>query len=114
MPADTESNGVDWGSQIQPGGRLTDEIVRRWVVRGRVQGVGFRWFTVTAATMIGVVGWVRNRPDGAVEVIAQGAESDLEALENRLQTGPPFSVVRAVEKADISSEMEMPKTFEVR
>lgn len=83
-------------------------------MHGRVQGVGFRWFTVTVATRIGVVGWVRNRPDGTVEVTAHGVVSDLEALENRLQTGPPFSAVQDVEKVDISDEIEMPKTFEIR
>jgi acylphosphatase len=44
---------------------------KRYVVRGRVQGVGFRWFVEREAHMLGIAGWVRNNHDGSVEVLAQ-------------------------------------------
>src|SRR6059058_489360 len=61
---------------------------RRFVVRGRVQGVGFRWFVEREAHMLGVYGWVRNNPDGSVEVLATGTREQLSGLRSRLQNGP--------------------------
>ena len=46
---------------------------RRFVIRGRVQGVGFRWFVEREAHILGITGWVRNNDDGSVEVLAVGA-----------------------------------------
>jgi len=53
---------------------LTEKPVeaRRFLVRGRVQGVGFRWFVEREAHILGIAGWVRNNHDGSVEVLAQG------------------------------------------
>ena len=48
------------------------QVARRFLVRGRVQGVGFRWFVEREAHMLGIAGWVRNNSDGSVEVMAQG------------------------------------------
>jgi acylphosphatase len=61
---------------------------RRWLVGGRVQGVGFRWFVTRAAEEIGLDGWVRNLADGRVEVQAAGSRSALDELERRLREGP--------------------------
>lgn len=58
------------------------------VARGRVQGVGFRWSTRGIARGLGLVGTVRNRRDGAVEVIAEGPQADLADLRDWLATGP--------------------------
>lgn len=71
---------------------------RRCVVRGRVQGVGFRWFVTRNAEELGVRGTVRNRADGAVEMVLQadGPEA-LEAMIDRVRQGPPGSRVREVE-----------------
>ena len=63
------------------------------VVRGRVQGVGFRVFTHQAATRIGCTGWVRNLPDGAVELYAEGSEERLLDLLTEVSKGPPWSHV---------------------
>ena len=60
----------------------------RYIVRGRVQGVGFRYFVQAEAQMLGVTGWVRNNADGAVEVLASGSTEQLAALHSRLRSGP--------------------------
>lgn len=58
-------------------------------VAGRVQGVGFRWWTRSLAQRLGVTGSVRNLADGSVEVIASGTTDQLAALDEQLQQGPP-------------------------
>lgn len=70
---------------------------RRYVVSGRVQGVGFRYFVLREARALGLSGWVRNLPNGAVEVVAAGDEIPLNTLEGRLWHGPPHARVAAVE-----------------
>jgi acylphosphatase len=70
----------------------------RFLVRGRVQGVGFRWFVEREAHMLGVSGWVRNNPDGSVEILAMGTRDQLSALRSRLQQGPRAARVDAVEE----------------
>ena len=59
------------------------------VVSGRVQGVGFRWFVRVRASRLGIAGWVRNRPDGSVEVAARGDADALATFERHLWAGPP-------------------------
>ncbi len=54
---------------------------RRFLVRGRVQGVGFRWFVEREAHILGVAGWVRNNADGSVEVLAMGSSEQLSRIE---------------------------------
>lgn len=63
------------------------------IVKGKVQGVGFRAFTESQANQKGLLGWVRNRQDGTVEVEAEGARSALEAFLEILEKGPLFSHV---------------------
>ena len=70
-------------------------------VEGRVQGVGFRWFVRETAVGLGLGGWVRNLPDGSVEVSAVGDAAALERLRERLLAGPRHArVERLVELAD--------------
>ena len=71
-------------------------IARRYVVRGRVQGVGFRWYVEREARMLGIVGWVRNNADSSVEVLAMGSVEQLAALKAKLQQGPRASRVDEV------------------
>ena len=67
-------------------------------VSGRVQGVGFRYWTVRQASSLGLVGWVMNRDEeNAVEIVAEGEPVALEALERILQRGPPGSRVEHLE-----------------
>lgn len=83
---------------------LTEKITeaRRFIVRGRVQGVGFRWFVEREAHILGIAGWVRNNHDGNVEVLAQGTRDQLSGLHGRLREGPRAARVDAVEVADAS------------
>lgn len=67
------------------------------VVRGRVQGVGFRYFVVEEALRLGLRGYARNERTGDVEVVAQGARSALERLLTLLHQGPPAASVREVQ-----------------
>jgi acylphosphatase len=73
-------------------------IGRRYVVRGRVQGVGFRDFVQRRASELGVVGTVRNLDDGAVEVVATGTSRQLSGLAGYLHQGPLWANVRGVEE----------------
>jgi acylphosphatase len=75
-------------------------LARRFLVRGRVQGVGFRWFVEREAHMLGIAGWVRNNHDGSVEVLAQGTRDQLSGLHGRLREGPRAARVDAVEISD--------------
>jgi len=75
---------------------------RRFVVRGRVQGVGFRWFVEREAHMLGIAGWVRNNSDGSVEVLAMGTHEQIVGLRSRLRQGPRAARVDAVEEAETS------------
>lgn len=88
-----------------------DEI--RWIVSGRVHGVGFRWATRRRAQEIGLVGWVRNVPDGTVEVAAGGTTEQLRALEQFLYQGPAFASVDRVEKSDILHEVNDFNDFKI-
>jgi acylphosphatase len=69
-----------------------------WIVAGRVQGVGFRWFVQRAARRRGIRGLVRNLRDGRVEVRAEGATAELEALLGEVRQGPPGAFVESVEQ----------------
>lgn len=75
-------------------------LARRFLVRGRVQGVGFRWFVEREAHILGIAGWVRNNHDGSVEVLAQGTRDQLSGLHGRLREGPRAARVDAVEVSD--------------
>jgi len=82
-------------------------LARRFVVRGRVQGVGFRWFVEREAHLLGVAGWVRNNHDGSVEVLAQGTRDQLAGLHSRLREGPRAARVDAVEVSDAEPQTGM-------
>jgi acylphosphatase len=73
---------------------------RRFVVRGRVQGVGFRWFVEREARLLGVNGWVRNNADSSVEVLAMGTPEQLSGLRSRLYQGPRAARVDDVQELE--------------
>jgi acylphosphatase len=86
----------------------------RFLIRGVVQGVGFRYFAARRATALGIHGWARNLPDGRVEVLAAGSEDAIAGLEAALGSGPPRSQVRQVEKTEVSDEVVISKSFEIK
>jgi acylphosphatase len=71
-------------------------VVRRVVVEGVVQGVGYREFTRRAALRLNVSGWVRNRSDGAVEALVRGSPAAVEALMAEMRNGPRLAVVESL------------------
>ena len=85
---------------------------RRFVVRGRVQGVGFRWFVEREAHLLGIAGWVRNNSDGSVEVLAMGTRDQLAGLRSRLQQGPRAARVDNVEESE-SQPLAGVRTFRI-
>lgn len=82
-------------------------------VSGRVQGVWFRQSTVNRGCELGLTGWVRNMPDGRVEVVAEGAPSGVDSLIAFCHEGPPLARVEAVEVLDEDPTGEF-RTFEAR
>ena len=92
---------------------MTDRMqARRFLVRGRVQGVGFRWFVEREARLLGIAGWVRNNSDGAVEVFAQGTREQLSGLRDRLRQGPRAARVDQVEESDANPTKDL-TTFRI-
>ena len=89
-------------------------IARRLVVEGRVQGVGFRWFVLSRAQGMGVRGWVRNLPDGAVEVVGLAAGGTMAELEALVRRGPPGAVVKRVEVSDVPHDHVESKSFIIK
>jgi acylphosphatase len=91
-----------------PDGAASGASMRGYRVIGQVHGVGFREWTRRTAERIGLVGSVRNRPDGSVEVQAAGSEDALGELEVMLENGPPLARVERVER--LTPEPTMPTT----
>jgi acylphosphatase len=85
----------------------------RFVVYGRVQGVGFRWFVLRQAERLALTGLARNLRDGSVEVIADGPEAALAELERELERGPAAAHVERVEKSNVPHEVVIAKRFDI-
>lgn len=88
----------------------------RFLVRGRVQGVGFRWFVSRQAQTLGVTGYVRNLMDGSVEVLASSADpAVLQRLEESLGRGPRGAAVVSVQREDRTDEsLSTMRSFDIR
>jgi acylphosphatase len=78
-------------------------LARLYLVSGRVQGVGFRQFVHRAAAIEGLHGWVRNLPDGRVEIQAEGEREALRRFEHKVRQGPPASRVDELETTDVGA-----------
>jgi acylphosphatase len=85
----------------------------RFTVRGRVQGVGFRYFVRVAARRLGLHGWVRNDDDGSVSVAAAGPPDALATFERQLREGPAGSRIEAVSRDDAQVDEALPHPFVV-
>ncbi len=79
-------------------------MVHHYMIRGRVQGVGFRWFVHREAAELGLRGWVRNTQDGQVEVLVAGTPEDLADLALALKKGSRGSRVDAVVQHELAEE----------
>ena len=88
-------------------------VARRFVISGRVQGVGFRYFAQDAARREGLHGYVRNHPDGTVEAVAEGESESLERFERAIRRGPSRSRVEHVIVDEVEPAMSG-TGFEVR
>jgi len=83
---------------------MSGEVIRHVIVRGRVQGVGYRAWTEWTAAGHGLAGWVRNRRDGAVEAMFAGAPEAVAAMIDACRSGPPGARVDAVDAREGTSE----------
>lgn len=92
------------------GARVTG---RRWLISGRVQGVGFRWFVLQHARRLRLSGYARNLPDGRVEVAVRGREDRVADLSRLVQQGPSGAVVQAIEEADYPHEVDSYNSFKI-
>jgi acylphosphatase len=92
---------------------LTRDRVVRMLISGRVQGVCFRAYARDEARRLGLKGWVRNLPDGRVEVLAQGEPDTLKALESFCRKGPPYARVAAVEVIEERTAKGELSSFEI-
>jgi acylphosphatase len=91
-----------------------DSVCRRWVVEGRVQGVGFRWFVTSRAKALGVAGWVANRDDGSVEVVASGTPGLIARLEADLGKGPVGARVTRLTSSEVPHDLVDGNSFTVK
>ncbi|PIS20899.1 acylphosphatase [candidate division WWE3 bacterium CG08_land_8_20_14_0_20_43_13] len=76
-----------------------------YLITGRVQGVGFRWWTKRQAPRYNIRGWVKNSPLDQVEILAQGKDTDLAKFEQQLKIGPYMAVVDTIEKEELANHV---------
>jgi acylphosphatase len=86
---------------------------QRWIIEGRVQGVGFRAWVARYARETGLRGWIRNRADGSVETEAEGEAAAMQELERRVKRGPPHASVQIARAVESESD-ELPLAFHIR
>ena len=90
-------------------------MVLHFLIRGRVQGVGFRWFVHREASELGLRGWVRNTDDGAVELVAAGPPEDLDEFRTELKKGSRGSRVDKITEHELAeSEAASLRDFEIQ
>ena len=80
------------------------DLIVRVVIRGRVQGVGYRAWTEYAACERGIAGWVRNRRDGAVEALFAGMQDDVQGMIEACRDGPPGARVQAIDQLSADTD----------
>src|SRR2546427_8297550 len=87
-------------------GQSMSRVARKFLIRGDVQGVGYRFFAQRAAARHQVVGYVKNLPDGSVEALVEGPRQSVEAFKHELATGPRFAIVEQVEEINVEATGE--------
>lgn len=89
---------------------MSEPLVQRWLIRGIVQGVGYRWYMVRQARHLGLTGFVRNRRNGSVEALVAGTPEAVSLLLSWARHGPPSAQVVSVEVLPAEGE-EIPSDF---
>jgi acylphosphatase len=84
--------------------REMDRIAVRLIIKGSVQGVGYRWWARGEARRLGVDGWVRNRFDETVELVAAGPRTAVEAMIEACWSGPPSAAVHVVQRLEADDD----------
>ena len=93
---------------------MAELVARRWLVQGRVQGVGFRWFIQTRAQSLGVRGWAANLPDGSVEVVGMATAEALASFESLVRQGPRGARVTGVTPSEVPHDAVDAKSFIIK
>lgn len=89
-------------------------MIKHLLISGRVQGVGFRYFTQKNASALGLKGWVKNLPDGRVEVMAEGPNEKVDELIKKCKQGPPSSYVKDLKVETIDQKENTLPEFKIR
>jgi len=90
------------------------DLARHYRIRGRVQGVGYRYFAQRIALRLGVRGWVRNLPNGDVEAFGEAETEVLDRFRRELERGPSFSQVSEVIQEDALADRSTTSSFDIR
>ena len=105
--------GLPSGGCLKSPINLEMDLARKYRIRGRVQGVGYRYFTQRIALRLGVRGWVRNLPNGDVEVYAEADRAILSSFRQELERGPSSSAVDDVTE-EAATRTDHFSSFEIR
>lgn len=89
-------------------------ISKHLIISGRVQGVGFRYFTYKTAKELGIKGWVKNLQDGTVETVFTGSPEDVNTMKERLTEGPARAKVQHVEEIELTTDTDSFNDFSIR
>lgn len=94
---------------------MGDQTIQKHLkIKGRVQGVGFRYFARQNASDLNIKGWVKNMPDGSVETVISGKPANVEEMKKRLREGPYSARVDHLDELPIDGETETYHDFSVR
>lgn len=91
-----------------------DEISKHFIISGRVQGVGFRYFTYRTAKNLDIKGWVQNLRDGTVEAVISGSKKNVSEMIGKLKEGPPSANVQDIEEVDKPANTDHLEDFSIR
>lgn len=90
-----------------------DKISKHLIISGRVQGVGFRYFTYRTAKSLEIKGWVQNLSDGTVETVISGSKKNVSNMIGKLKEGPPSADVRDIEEVEKPANTDHLEDFSI-
>lgn len=91
-----------------------DTISKHLIISGRVQGVGFRYFTYRAAKELNIKGWVKNLQDGTVETVFTGSPENVNNMQEKLKEGPARAKVQNIEEVEPTTDTDSFQDFSIR